>query len=149
MKGKGGLGRNCNFKVVQFSGKKYNIFFIQQLQHKTIMKLFLSFLIFMATLFFLSSASCHPTETGATSVSLQDGVITGFDQRACVCCGGLMISFGNKTEPDASQFFLIDNDPSEFGISGTSTFPVYVKAAWTLTTKCAGQHIKITKLVRR
>lgn len=70
---------------------------------------------------------------------MNDGVITGFDARACPCCGGLMINFKGETQPYKGEFHLIRNNPSELGITNTSTFPIYIKVDWTLqATGCAG-----------
>jgi hypothetical protein len=37
------------------------------------------------------------------------GIITGYDMRMCPCCGGLMLTFTDKTKPYEGDFFLVDN----------------------------------------
>ena len=83
---------------------------------------------------------------------MNDGVITGFDARACPCCGGLMISFKGETQPYQGEFYLIQNNPSELGINNNSTFPIYMKVDWT-SDRCAiggiGNLIKVTRFERQ
>ncbi len=81
---------------------------------------------------------------------MNDAILTGFDSRMCPCCGGLMITFNGETKPYTGEFFLIENDPSEFAINNNSSFPINVKVDWQSdTTKCSGNMIKITKFARR
>ena len=79
---------------------------------------------------------------------LADAVITGQDQRYCACCGGLMINFTGETRPYTGDFKLIDNS-ADVGISPTEVFPLYVKVDYVDLTKCGGNSIKVTKLVRK
>ena len=77
---------------------------------------------------------------------MNDGVITGYDMRDCVCCGGLMINFNNETSSYIGEYYLIDNNPGEIGISDSSKFPIYISVDWIKDTlTCPQQHIKITK----
>lgn len=83
---------------------------------------------------------------------MNDGVITGFDARACPCCGGLMINFKGETQPYRGEFYLIQNSPAEFGIDSNSVFPMYVKVDWTsegCTVGALGNLIKITKYKKK
>jgi hypothetical protein len=83
---------------------------------------------------------------------MDKGIITGFDSRACPCCGGLMINFKGETQPYKGEFYLIQNSPTEFGIGNYSTFPIYVKVNWE-SVGCLqgglGNLIKVTKFKRR
>jgi hypothetical protein len=77
---------------------------------------------------------------------MNNGTITGFDMRDCVCCGGLMINFRNEIKSYTGEFYLIDNNPSEFGINDKTKFPVQMMVNWVKDSmKCSNQHIKITK----
>ena len=52
-----------------------------------------------------------------------NAVITGFDQRMCICCGGLMVSFDGEAQPYTGNFKLIENS-NELGISYNEQFPI-------------------------
>ncbi len=111
---------------------------------KTLYHVLVSALIFVS----LTSQSCKKNKTN-NNLSQSNAVITGFDQRACVCCGGLMINFNEEAKPYIGQFYLVDNDLSGFGVANTSSFPIYVNVEWTALEKCSGQFINITKLSKR
>ncbi|GAA4751181.1 hypothetical protein [Flavisolibacter ginsenosidimutans] len=95
----------------------------------------------------LFGASCE--KTASSSASLKDAVITGFDQRACPCCGGLMINFSGETQPYTGTFYLVDNDPAEFKISTASAFPIAVRVQYSALDKCFGKYVRISKLERK
>ena len=100
----------------------------------------LLFAIILATLVFMTS-SCKKYDY------MSNAIITGCDQRMCVCCGGLMITFNGETRPYAGDFKLIEND---LGITCHETFPIYVKVDWTSDpNKCFGKYITVTKLKRQ
>ncbi|MBA3972333.1 MAG: hypothetical protein H0X46_09365 [Bacteroidetes bacterium] len=111
---------------------------------KSIYQLLLAFLVFCS----LSSVSCKKTN-GGNSFSLKDAVITGYDQRACPCCGGFMINFRGETKSYTGQFYLIENDLSLHGITGASVFPLFVKMEYNYLEKCSGNFIAITKLTKK
>jgi hypothetical protein len=92
----------------------------------------------------LAGASCKKLKDDS---ALQEAYITGFDGRACICCGGYMINFDGETKPYSGNFYLIDNDLSSFGINASSVFPLKVKVAWTVLEKCSGKYINISKLM--
>ena len=81
--------------------------------------------------------------------NLTDAIITGFDPRACPCCGGLMINFNNEIRPYIGNYYYIDNPSTDLGITGYSTFPIYVKIKWVKLTKCNNKFIRITYFIRR
>jgi hypothetical protein len=79
---------------------------------------------------------------------MSEAVITGYDARACACCGGLMINFDGITEPYMGDFKLIDN-VGDLGIQASDTFPINVKVDWTGSPNtCGGNHITITRFKR-
>ena len=78
---------------------------------------------------------------------MQNAIITGFDERACMCCGGLMITFNGETKPYTGDFKLIENS-SDIGISDKASFPIYVKLNWKADTTNPCHRIRITKMVR-
>lgn len=82
-------------------------------------------------------------------LSLIPAVITGYDMRKCMCCGGLMINFQNDTTPYSGNFYLVANDPAEFGIDINSSFPVYVEVDWKVDTSGCPGKIRITQLKKR
>ncbi|MGZ3952114.1 MAG: hypothetical protein ACXVBZ_11995 [Flavisolibacter sp.] len=80
---------------------------------------------------------------------MSDGIINGWDQRACVCCGGLMISFTGETAPYKGDFKLIYNS-SDLDIKANDTFPIYVKLDWTADANiCMGNYITVHRLKRK
>lgn len=82
--------------------------------------------------------------------SMTDAVITGFDLRACACCGGLMINFNGDTASYKGEFYIISNNPAEFGITDISDFPIFVKVDWQKdTSACINNRIIITKFVKK
>lgn len=79
-------------------------------------------------------------------------VITGYDTRSCPCCGGLMINFNGETEPYKGAFYLIQNNPAEFGVDSATHFPLYVRVEWInegCTVGALGNLITITRYKRR
>jgi hypothetical protein len=78
---------------------------------------------------------------------MNEAVITGYDARMCVCCGGLMINFNNDSKPYSGTFYLIDHLPDNVKIDINSTFPVYMKVDWTFSSMCGGnKYINISRL---
>lgn len=76
---------------------------------------------------------------------MSKAVITGFDDRMCICCGGLMINFEGETTPYQGDFYNLTNSPAELGIDSTTVFPMHIKADWIKTNNCNGRVIKITR----
>lgn len=109
------------------------------------MKAFSRIILIVVSLIFL--VSCKKEDS-----YMNDGVITGFDTRACPCCGGMMINFKGETEPYRGDFYLIQNSPTEFGLDANTKFPVYVSVDW-VNTGCmvggTGNLIRITRFKRR
>lgn len=73
---------------------------------------------------------------------LREAVITGYDYRKCLCCGGLMINFSNDPVPYNAPFRLISNPPSYFGFTDSTKFPVYIKVFTAEDqTRCPGSYV--------
>ena len=100
-------------------------------------------LVFILLFFSVSFNSCKKEPA-----YMNDGILTGFDQRVCACCGGLMITFSNNITPYSADFKLIDNW-SEIGIQPGDKFPVYIKVDWEPATGSICSHIKITRFKRK
>ena len=79
---------------------------------------------------------------------MNDAIITGPDARACICCGGLMITFNGETRPYTGDFRLIENS-GDIGITDKDKFPIYVKVDWKEDTTNVCNHIFITRIARR
>ena len=79
---------------------------------------------------------------------MSNAIITGYDMRACVCCGGLMITFNGETRPYTGEFRLIENS-GDLGITDRDKFPLFVKVNWKPDTTNICNHIIITKFARR
>jgi hypothetical protein len=88
--------------------------------------------------------SCSKNDSGGY---MNRGVITGYDVRDCICCGGLMINFSNDTIPYSGEFYQIDSLPGNSGIDEGTTFPVYVNVDWKPDSICGGnRYIKVTRM---
>ena len=97
---------------------------------------------------FLVNSSCQKQIMPQVSY-MNNAIITGYDLRACVCCGGLMITFDGTSKPYAGDFGLISNKAADIGITQADTFPIYVKIDWKKDTTNICNHILITKIARR
>ncbi|MEO8415283.1 MAG: hypothetical protein ABI472_16610 [Ginsengibacter sp.] len=100
------------------------------------------------TLFFSGSNSCQK-EVSQEDPYRSEAIITGYDFRACVCCGGLMITFDGEPKPYTGVFRLIGNSAADIGISLTDTFPINVKVDWKEDTSNYCNHMLITRIARR
>ncbi len=63
---------------------------------------------------------------------MQNAIITGFDARRCLCCGGFMVTFSDNPIPyeaDYYQWRIAHNGPN-FGVSHASNFPLRVKVSF-------------------
>lgn len=76
-----------------------------------------------------------------------NAIITGFDKRMCICCGGLMINFNNDPTPYHSDFKLIFNSTMT-GITAKDTFPINVYVEYKIDTTNLCKPIVLTKFVR-
>ena len=72
------------------------------------------------------------------------GIITGYDMRACICCGGYFIEIDDST-------YNFDTLPASSAINlETETFPINVNLDWSYDKECGGiQYIEITKIVKQ
>ena len=85
------------------------------------MKTFAGAFIAILSIVLLTNLSCK--KSSSKKDGAQAAVITGYDMRNCVCCGGLMINFEGKTQPAFSaDYYQVKNDPASLGISNTATF---------------------------
>ncbi len=90
----------------------------------------------LAILMFIILSSCRKRDP---ELCTTDAVITGYDFRACACCGGLLINFENNPEKYSGKYYLIDEMPANSGIGENSKFPLYVKVRYTIDKeKCGG-----------
>ena len=75
---------------------------------KTQMNKFINLIIVCAVILSLSNLSCEKEG------NLDKGIITGFDNRMCPCCGGLLINFKGKSwqnkRPQIPQFSSAENN---------------------------------------
>ena len=79
---------------------------------------------------------------------MNDGIITGSDRGACICCGGLMITFTQNPEPYAAEFRRIEN-AAELRITDKDKFPIYVKVDWRIDSASACKPIIITRMIKK
>jgi hypothetical protein len=78
---------------------------------------------------------------------MNDGIITGYDLRKCMCCSGPMITFTNDPKPYSAEFRLIDNEDF-LGISADDKFPIYLKVDWKANAGNSCNRIIITRFKR-
>jgi hypothetical protein len=105
-------------------------------------------IVIILTLFSFTNNSCKK-QTPKEAPNMEDAIITGSDVRACICCGGLMITFNGDSKSYSGDFRLISNRAVDIGITPSDTFPIYVKVAWKEDTSNVCHHIFITKIARR
>ena len=75
--------------------------------------------------------------------------LTGFDRRACSCCGGLYMNLGNNPTTVISSSYIIKNSPSSLGIDSSTVFPIYLLVNWQKVSQdSCPQDITITKFQR-
>lgn len=104
-------------------------------------------IILLLTLFANNSCKREATSNrGATNTN--DAILTGPDQRVCLCCGGMMITFNGETKPYTGEFRQISN-VSDLGITPQDTFPIYVNVDWKEDTTNVCKWIFITRIKRR
>ena len=113
------------------------------------MKQIIPFVFFGLVSSSLYNSSCKKTGSAGSNSPEKDATLTGFDQRGCPCCGGLMITFNGETKPYIAPFFLVENDAASLGIEATASFPIAVRVNYSLMEKCGGSYIKIEKLVKK
>lgn len=99
-------------------------------------------LVIISVIFLLANTKCQKEIAPD-----YNAIITGFDSRKCICCGGLMINFNGEIKPYVGDFKLIDN-AADLGISENDKFPIYAKVEWKPDTTNICNHIIITKFER-
>ena len=57
-------------------------------------------------------------------------IISGFDPRACSCCGGLVINFDGDSIMFRGQWYLVKNDAATLGITASSPFPLHATVTY-------------------
>jgi hypothetical protein len=69
------------------------------------------------------------------------GIITGYDIRECICCGGFFIDIENETY----RFYEVPQN-SRLNLDNPS-FPIYVKLDWTKDPNaCLGDEIIVLRI---
>jgi hypothetical protein len=70
-----------------------------------------------------------------------DGIITGYDLRECVCCGGWFIDIADSTY----RFYEVPKDSYIF--FEVETYPIKVKLDWKKSpTPCMGDEIIVERI---
>ncbi len=72
---------------------------------------------------------------------MNDGVITGFDVRACFYGGSVYFHFINISDSSNKQVV----NPGIFIFPANLAYPIYVKVVWQKTNSCAGPAIRILR----
>ena len=105
-------------------------------------------IVIVLTLLFFANNSCKK-QTRKEVPNMHDAIITGSDMRACICCGGLMITLDGESKPYTGNFRLISNSAADIGITQADKFPIYVNVDLKEDTTNVCNHILITRIVRR
>lgn len=71
--------------------------------------------------------SCQKSEE---KDAMSDAILTGYDIRDCICCGGLMVTFSDNPTPYSETFYLVNTLPGGLGIDATTKFPLFVRITW-------------------
>ena len=104
-------------------------------------------ILIISTLLLITVNSCDSKEE---STYMGEGVITGFDQRDCACCGGLLINLNSgSAEMFNDSTYQIDKVPGNFDIDVNSNFPVFINLDYQKTTALCGKAIDIIRYERK
>ncbi|MFK7925181.1 MAG: hypothetical protein AB8H47_24705 [Bacteroidia bacterium] len=79
----------------------------------------------MALLFF----ACQESNLGPPQT---DAIITGYDARRCMCCGGYMITLSDDPEKYAEPYFQWNAQQEYDELDLEEDFPIYVKIDYTV-----------------
>lgn len=80
---------------------------------------------------------------------MTEATITGWNNGACPCCGGLMVTLANNNTSYPGLGFELSNSASSLGLSDTvNTFPIYMYINWTHPSGACPNIITITKYER-
>lgn len=78
------------------------------------------------------------------------GVITGYDFRECICCGGWLINLNSdSTELYTVDTRYIDKYPDNLVLDSTTVFPVFIRLDYTNSAANCGQAIDISRFEYR
>jgi hypothetical protein len=102
-------------------------------------------LILSSTMALLIFSGCKKSDRPQSTYT-NNAIITGYDLRACACCGGLLINFDSVAHSYQGPFYDCDNEPASLGIDSTTVFPVYLKVNWHFDSSVCGgnSHILVT-----
>ena len=103
------------------------------------------FNLFCFSLLIVSGCKKNPQDS---NYYMNEAVITGFDNRMCACCGGLMFHFTATVDSISDHDRLVD-DKNLLGITNDTKFPLTVKLDWTKSKSCLGNFIYVTKVSMR
>jgi hypothetical protein len=101
--------------------------------------------IFLMSIILIMFTTCDKEEQ-----YMGEGVITGYDPRDCVCCGGLLINLNSSsTELFTDSTFQVDLVPTDFIIDTNTIFPMFIKLDYSRNNKLCGKTIDILKFERK
>lgn len=76
--------------------------------------------------------------------SYSDGIITGFDARMCMCCGGYFIKI------DTLQYRFYENPDTNIIKTNGAIFPIFVRLKWKLKDNaCMPDLIDVLQMEKR
>lgn len=111
----------------------------------------IALLILMASaivVFLLALSSCGDDDEPQ---KWEDAVITGYDMRKCMCCGGWIIEIKDST----FRFFEFpEGDKDKFNLpsfnDNQSNYPINVRVIWKHSPeKCLGDEIIVERIEKR
>lgn len=100
----------------------------------------LPFLLLLLLLLFQSCTEKYP------DIAWQDAIITGFDNRECACCGGLMITLTENPVPYEAPFYQWDKAEDEYKFVDDEGFPIAVQVKFDSLPDHCGNWIEVLDL---
>ncbi|MFH1052514.1 MAG: hypothetical protein V1779_16470 [bacterium] len=90
---------------------------------------------------FLILLGCDDNTSSNSNLYKSEGVITGYDLRECMCCGGWFIVLADST-------YRFNEIPKESNINfEKDTFPISVKLDWKKSpAPCLGDEIIVERM---
>jgi hypothetical protein len=75
-----------------------------------------------------------------------DAIITGYDQRLCGFCGGLMVTLSDNPNPYEEPFFQWEPEPGRFDFVDEGNFPLFVQLKYDSLPDRMGNWIEVKKM---
>lgn len=92
----------------------------------------------------VSLISCKSNNPVDNSSKLSQAKLLGYDQRRCMCCGGLKLSFDLNASTETDSFYLVNDIVNNTVITDSTIFPMIVRIDWKFNdTSCVAINRKV------